>query len=91
MLVQRRHPQLQASVNYAYEALNSRRSTAVSSIDGTGFVIPGTQPSRGLLTAGLGVQWPVGKAAAVYLSYDGLIGTGNTMANALNAGMNYRF
>ena len=86
-----RHAQLQAGLIYAYETLSTSRASNVTALDGTGFVVEGTAPSRGLLTASVGVQWPVGKAMDIYLNYDGLINTGNATAQAVNAGVSYRF
>ncbi|KPC53826.1 autotransporter family protein [Amantichitinum ursilacus] len=86
-----RKAQLQASLDYAYETGSASRAMTVASQDGTRFVIPGTETERGLVTAGIGIQYPLGAALDVYLNYQGIVKTGNVAANAANAGLKYRF
>ena len=82
---------VQARVGYAYETLGIGRDMAVTSADGTGFVIPGATDSRGMLTAGLGANMSLRKSLSLYVSYDALLKTGNVSSQTLQAGMNYRF
>ncbi|SHH63811.1 outer membrane autotransporter barrel domain-containing protein [Pollutimonas bauzanensis] len=82
---------VQARLGYAYETLGIGRNMAVTSADGTGFVIPGATDSRGMLTAGLGANMSIGKSLSLYVSYDALLKTGNVSAQTLQGGMNYRF
>lgn len=82
---------VQAHVGYAYETQSTNRDVSVTSGDGTGFVIPGTRDARGLMTAGLALNLPLGKATAIYARYDTVLPTGNVRAHAVRAGVDYRF
>jgi outer membrane autotransporter protein len=82
---------LQARVGYAYETQSVNRTVLVAAADGTGFAVPGTTDSRGMVTTGLGVTLPIGKTANAYVRYDALLHTGNVSAQSLQAGVNYRF
>jgi len=82
---------VQLRAGYAYETLSTSRNVSVTSADGTGFTIAGTHDSRGQLTAGLGATLPIGKATSAYLRYDTWLHTGNVNAQALQAGVDYRF
>lgn len=81
----------QARVGYAYETQSMNRNVAVTAADGTGFVVPGTTDSRGMVTTGVGVTLPIGKTANAYVRYDALLHTGNVSAQSVQAGVNYRF
>ena len=83
------HVQLRAG--YAYETQSVDRNVTVVATDGTGFVIPGTQDSRNRVTAGLGLDVPLGKATRIYARYDVVLPTGNVLAQSAQAGVNYRF
>ncbi len=78
-------------VGYAYETHRENHDVSVTSGDGTGFVIPGTRDTRGLTTAGLEVDMPLGKAARLYARYDAVLPTGNVRAQDVQAGVSYRF
>ncbi|VVE37999.1 ESPR-type extended signal peptide-containing protein [Pandoraea fibrosis] len=82
---------IEARVGYAYETMSTGRNVAVTAADGTGFVIAGISPSRGMLTAGLGAKLPLSKALDLDLSLDALLGSGNTTAQAARIGLSYRF
>lgn len=82
---------LRVRAGYAYETLSTNRDTTVSSSDGTQFVIPGTQDSRGMVTAGLGLDMPIGKATRAYVRYDAVLPTGNITAQSAQIGVNYQF
>lgn len=82
---------IEARVGYAYETLNAGRDVAVTAADGTGFVIAGILPSRGMLTAGVGAKLPLGKTLDLDVNLDALLGTGNTSAQAARVGLTYRF
>ena len=78
-------------MGYAYETLSVARDVAVTAGDGTGFIIAGVSPSRGMLTAGLGAKLPLGKAIDLDLNVDMLLGGGNTSGQAARVGLTYRF
>lgn len=78
-------------VGYAYETQHRDHDVSVTSADGTGFVVPGTRDTRGLTTAGLSVDVPLGRAASLYARYDAVLPTGNVRAQAVQAGVRYRF
>ncbi|WP_168793112.1 autotransporter domain-containing protein [Paraburkholderia aromaticivorans] len=82
---------IEARVGYAYETLSTGRNVAVTAGDGTGFVIAGVSPSRGMFTAGLGAKLMLTKVLDLNLSFDALIGTGNTSAEAARVELGYRF
>ncbi len=82
---------VQLRAGYAYETLSTGRNVSVTAADGTGFTIAGTRDSRGQLTAGLGATLPLGKSTRAYLRYDAWLHTGNVSAQALQAGVDYRF
>lgn len=81
----------QARVGYAYETQSVNRTVRVAAADGTGFAVPGTTDSRGMVTTGAGVTLPIGKTANAYVRYDALLHTGNFSAQSLQAGVSYRF
>lgn len=81
----------QARVGYANETQSVNRAIRVTAADGTGFEVPGTTDSRGMVTTGGGVTLPIGKAANAYVRYDALMHTGNVSAQSLQAGVDYRF
>ncbi|MDN5875014.1 MAG: autotransporter outer membrane beta-barrel domain-containing protein, partial [Sinobacteraceae bacterium] len=82
---------LKVRLGYAYETLDASHDVSLASIDGTRFVIPGTNDSRGMLSAGLGLDLPVSKAANAYIRYDTVFHTGNVSAQSVQAGFSYRF
>lgn len=82
---------VQARLGYAYETQGGGRDVSVTAGDGTGFTIPGTTDSRGLATAGLGANLPLGKVATLYAHYDAVLPTGNVRAQAVRVGVDYRF
>lgn len=82
---------VQLRAGYAYETQSPNRNVSVTAADGTGFTIAGTRDSRGQLTAGLGATLPLGKTTSAYLRYDAWLHTGNVSAQALQAGVDYRF
>ncbi|HWK62509.1 MAG TPA: autotransporter domain-containing protein [Eoetvoesiella sp.] len=82
---------VQLRAGYAYETQSLNRNVSVTAADGTGFTIAGTRDSRGQLTAGLGTTLPLGKTTSAYLRYDAWLHTGNVNAQALQAGVDYRF
>ncbi|CAM5183977.1 hypothetical protein CDEF62S_04416 [Castellaniella defragrans] len=67
------------------------RDVRVVAGDGTGFVVPGTRDSRNQVTAGLGLDLPLGKSTRLYARYDALLPTGNVWAQSAQVGVNYRF
>jgi fibronectin-binding autotransporter adhesin len=81
----------QARVGYAYETLDSGRGVDAAAGDGTRFSLPGVAPSRGMLSAGVGVTLPLGKSTDVTASYDRLFNTGNTSAQTFQLQASYRF
>ncbi|WP_237717119.1 autotransporter outer membrane beta-barrel domain-containing protein [Cupriavidus basilensis] len=92
LLMQAERPALiEARLGYAYETLGTGREVAVTSADGTGFVIPGATSSRGMLSAGLSLALPLRKSLDLQASYDTLIRTGNVSAQTFKLGLNYRF
>ncbi len=82
---------VQARVAYAYETQGRGRDVSVTSGDGTRFVIPGTQDTRGLATVGLGLSLPMGKTATAHARYDTVLPTGNVRSQAIFAGIDFRF
>ncbi|ARP83061.1 hypothetical protein CAL12_21065 [Bordetella genomosp. 8] len=82
---------VEARVGYAYETLDAGRNVNASASDGTRFSLPGVAPSRGMLSAGLGVTLPVGKSVDVSASYDRLFDTGNVSAQVFQLQASYRF
>ncbi|WP_235610859.1 autotransporter family protein [Bordetella sp. H567] len=82
---------VEARVGYAYETLDAGRNVAAAAGDGTRFTLPGVSPSRGMLTAGLGLTLPIGKAVDITASYDRLFDTGNVSAQAFLLQGSYRF
>ena len=82
---------LRVRAGYAYETLSTNRDVTVTSSDGTAFVIPGTQDSRSMVTAGLGLDMPVGKATRMYARYDALLPTGNVTSQRAQVGVSVRF
>jgi autotransporter-associated beta strand protein len=82
---------VEARVGYSYETLDAGRSVAAAAGDGTRFTLPGVSPSRGMLTAGMGLTLPLGKAVDITVSYDRLLDTGNVFAQAFQLQGTYRF
>ncbi|OZI62452.1 autotransporter outer membrane beta-barrel domain-containing protein [Bordetella genomosp. 11] len=82
---------VEARVGYAYETLDASRTVAAAASDGTRFTLPGVAPSRGMLTAGVGLTLPLGKAVDITASYDRLFDTGNVSAQAFQLQGRYRF
>ncbi|ARP85289.1 autotransporter outer membrane beta-barrel domain-containing protein [Bordetella genomosp. 9] len=82
---------VEARVSYAYETLDTQRAFNVTSGDGTRFTLPGVAPSRGMLSAGLGLTLPIGKALDLTASYDRLFSTGNVSAQTFQLQASYRF
>ncbi len=82
---------VQARVAYAYETQGRARDVSVTSGDGTRFLIPGTQDTRGLTTVGLGLSLPMGKTATAHARYDTVLPTGNVRSQAIFAGVDFRF
>ncbi|WJF92060.1 autotransporter domain-containing protein [Paraburkholderia bonniea] len=82
---------VEVRLGYAYETLDPSRAVAVTAADGTGFVVPGTTASRGMLSAGVGVKLPLRKALDLSASYDTLLHTGNVSGQALRVSLSYRF
>ncbi|HTK01631.1 MAG TPA: hypothetical protein VL522_18530 [Bordetella sp.] len=76
-------------MGYAYETLGTGRNVDVSA--GTGFSLAGVRPSRGMLSAGLGLTLPIGKSMDLTASYDRLFDTGNVSAQAFQPQASYRF
>lgn len=86
-----RQGHLQLRAGYAYETQSTNRDVTVVASDGTSFLIPGTRDSRGQVTAGLGLDLPLGKATRIYVRYDAVLPTGNVTAQSGQVGVNYRF
>ncbi|WP_153076760.1 autotransporter domain-containing protein [Paraburkholderia bonniea] len=82
---------VEVRLGYAYETLDPSRAVAVTAADGTGFVVPGTTSSRGMLSAGVGVKLPLRKALDLNASYDTLLHTGNVSGQAFRMSLSYRF
>ena len=82
---------VEARAGYAYETMDAHRRFRATSGDGTGFTLPSVGTTRGMVTAGLGVTLPVGKALDVSASYDRLFSTGNVSAQAFQLQATYRF
>src|SRR3546814_4741178 len=60
----------------AYETLSTNRNVAVTPSAGRTSVVPGTTDSRGMVTAGLGLDMPVGKSQRMYARYAAVLPTG---------------
>lgn len=86
-----RQGHLQLRAGYAYETQDVDRDVTVVSTDGTRFVVPGTRDSRNRVTAGLGLDMPLGKATRIYARYDAVLPTGNVTAQSAQVGVSYRF
>ena len=82
---------VEARTGYAYETMDAHRRFRAAAGDGTGFTLPSVGTTRGMVTAGLGVTLPVGKALDVSASYDRLFSTGNVSAQAFQLQATYRF
>jgi outer membrane autotransporter protein len=82
---------LRVRAGYAYETLSTNRDVTVTSNDGTPFVVPGTEDSRNIFTAGLGLDMPVGKTTRVYARYDAVLPIGNVTAQRAQVGVSARF
>ncbi|WP_233235076.1 autotransporter-associated beta strand repeat-containing protein [Bordetella sp. LUAb4] len=82
---------VEARVGYAYETLDRGRGVDAAAGDGTRFTLAGVAPSRGMLSAGLGLTLPLGKSTDVTASYDRLFSTGNTSAQTFQLQASYRF
>jgi len=63
----------------------------VTSADGTGFLVPGAAPTRGMWSAGVSLGMQVGKQFDVAMSYDTLFRTGNASGQSFTLSANYRF
>jgi fibronectin-binding autotransporter adhesin len=76
-------------LGYAYEIFDSRLLT-VTSLSGDAFPVEGVKPTRGQLTAGIGIVIQAAHLAA-YADYDAIVPTGNTTEQVVQAGLRWRF
>lgn len=86
------HPAMvEVHLGYAYETMNNGRDVAVTSGDGTGFVIAGISPSRHLLSVGVEARLPLSNRLDLDVGFDALIATSNTSGQSGHVGLAYHF
>ena len=78
-------------LGYSRELASNKRLVNVAAADGTPFVVSGVNPSRDMLTAGLGVTLRAQANIFVYANYDALVSIGNTSGHIVSAGLRVRF
>lgn len=81
----------EARLGFSYEALSNSRGLTVDTIGGVNFQVPGARPSRAQLTAGIGVTVQARSDMDVYVDYDSIVHTGNTLDQAASAGLRIKF
>jgi fibronectin-binding autotransporter adhesin len=78
-------------LGYSYEVLSNSRVLTVGTLDGTNFLVQGVNPSRNMLTAGVGVTVRARDDVFLYANYHALVRTGNTTMQTVSAGLRIRF
>jgi outer membrane autotransporter protein len=78
-------------LGYSREVLSNRRALTVAILDGSNFLVQGVNPSRDMLTAGVGMTVRARDDVFVYANYDALVRTGNTAVQTVSAGLHIRF
>jgi fibronectin-binding autotransporter adhesin len=77
-------------LGYSREVLSNSRVLTVGTLDATNFLVQGVNPSKNMLTAGVGVTVRARDDLFLYANYDALVRTGNTAAQTLSAGLRKR-
>ena len=78
-------------LGYSREVLSNSRVLTVATLDSTNFLVQGVNPSKDMLTAGLGVTTRARDDVFLYANYDALVRTGNTTMQTVSAGLRIRF
>jgi outer membrane autotransporter protein len=78
-------------LGYSREVLSNSRVLTVGTLDATNFLVQGVNPSKNMLTAGVGVTVRARDDLFLYANYDALVRTGNTAAQTVSAGLRIRF
>ena len=78
-------------LGYSREVLSNSRALTVATLDGTNFLVQGINPSRDMLTTGVGVTARARDDVFLYANYDALLRTGNTTVQTVSAGLRIRF
>jgi fibronectin-binding autotransporter adhesin len=78
-------------LGYSHEVLSNSRALTVATLDGTNFLVQGVNPSKDMLTAGVGLTVRARDDVFLYANYDALVRTGNTAIQTVSAGLRIRF
>jgi outer membrane autotransporter protein len=78
-------------LGYSREVLSNSRALTVATLDGSDFLVQGVNPSKDMLTGGVGVTVRARDDVFLYANYNALARTGNTAVQTVSAGLRVRF